>query len=326
MIRITLSTFSITYSHISPFLPPQEPSALNTWLHTESLNSIDHHWRDPRFATAADSRVLVWDHARSSPIQSFSWGCDAISCVRYNPAEHSLLASTGSDRAVTLFDTREGAAMRKAVMVMRSNALAWNPQEPLNFTVASEDHNLYTFDMRKLAQAKLIHKDHVGAVMDLAFSPTGQEFVTGSYDRTVRIFNHREGRSREVYHTKRMQRVFCVNFSGDGRFVLTGSDDTNLRIWKAQASKALGVKVPRAEKKIEYTEALKKRYQLMPEVRRIAKHRHVPKAIKKAQELVRVQQDSQRRKSQNRRKHAKPDSDEFKFVPERKQRVVAEMA
>ena len=162
--------------------------------------------------------------------------------------------------------------------------------------------------------------------MDLAFSPTGQEFVSGSYDRSVRIFGHRDGRSREIYHTKRMQRIFCVNFSGDGRFVLTGSDDTNLRIWKAQASRQLGAKVPREEKKIEYMETLKKRYQHMPEIKKIARHRHVPKAIKKAQELVRIQNDSERRKAENRRKHSRPDSEEFNFVPERKKRVLTEMA
>jgi WD repeat and SOF domain-containing protein 1 len=48
--------------------------------------------------------------------------------VRFNPAETSLLASTGSDRGVTLFDVREGAAMRKAVLTMRSNKVEWNPQ------------------------------------------------------------------------------------------------------------------------------------------------------------------------------------------------------
>jgi len=49
--------------------------------------------------------------------------------------------------------------------------------------------------------------------MDLAYSPTGKEFVTGSYDRSVRIFKANKGRSREMYHTKRMQRwvdVMCV--------------------------------------------------------------------------------------------------------------------
>lgn len=64
----------------------------------------------------------------------------------------------------------------------------------------------------------MIHKDHVSAVMDVSFSPTGQEFASGSYDRTVRVFPHRSGRSREIYHTKRMQRVFCVNFSADARY------------------------------------------------------------------------------------------------------------
>jgi len=52
-----------------------------------------------------------------------------------------------------------------------------------------------------------VHKGHVNAVMDVAYSPTGKEFVTGSYDRTVRIWSASgTGKSREVYHTKRMQR------------------------------------------------------------------------------------------------------------------------
>ncbi len=43
--------------------------------------------------------------------------------------------------------------------------------------------------------------------MDVAYSPTGKEFVSGSYDRTIRIFDARQTKSREVYHTKRMQRL-----------------------------------------------------------------------------------------------------------------------
>lgn len=75
--------------------------------------------------------------------------------------------------------------------------------------------------------------------MDVDYSPTGKEFVSGSYDRTLRIFESNQTHSREVYHTKRMQRIFSVKFSGDGRFIFCGSDDTNIRIWKAQASQPL---------------------------------------------------------------------------------------
>lgn len=40
----------------------------------------------------------------------------------------------------------------------RSNALAWNPMEAFNFTLANEDCCLYTFDMRKLKSALCVHK------------------------------------------------------------------------------------------------------------------------------------------------------------------------
>lgn len=49
--------------------------------------------------------------------------------------------------------------------------------------------------------------------MDIDFSPTGREFVTGSYDRSVRIFPYNGGHSREIYHTKRMQRYILLNNS-----------------------------------------------------------------------------------------------------------------
>ena len=103
--------------------------------------------------------------------------------------------------------------------------------------------------MRNLSAPLTTHHDHVGAVLAVAYSSTGREFVSGSYDKTLRIWNVGSVRSREVYiqnewimsryHTKRMQRIFCVNFSADGRFVLSGSDDTNIRIWKAKASAPL---------------------------------------------------------------------------------------
>lgn len=74
----------------------------------------------------------------------------------------------------------------------------------MNFVVGNENGKCYTFDMRKTAEAKMIHKDHVSAVLDIDFAPTGKEFVTSGFDKTIRIFPYNSGRSREVYHTKRM--------------------------------------------------------------------------------------------------------------------------
>ncbi len=75
-----------------------------------------------------------------------------------------MLAATGSDRSVALYDVRSAEPLRKVVLSHKANAVAWNPQEPVNFTVASEDYNLYTFDMRNLARAIMIHRGHTNAV------------------------------------------------------------------------------------------------------------------------------------------------------------------
>ncbi|XP_074293126.1 uncharacterized protein LOC141620055 [Silene latifolia] len=205
----------------------------------------------------------------------------------------------------------------------QTNSVCWNPMEPLNFTAANEDCNCYSFDSRKLSEAKCVHQDHVSAVMDIDYSPTGREFVTGSYDRTVRIFPYNGGHSREIYHTKRMQRVFCVKFSGDGSYVISGSDEMNLRLWKAKASEQLGVLLPREQRKHGYHEALINRYKHLPEVKLIVRHKHLPKPVYTAQNLRRAMTDSARRKDDRRRAHSGPSV--APKQPLRKRRIIQEI-
>ncbi len=295
---------------------------LNTWKGDAPFSAIDHSWNSTSFASGARS-VDVWDIGRSKPIQSFTWGADSIIALKYNPSEYTLIASTASDNSICLYDTRSNTAVRKVIMALRSNSVAWNPMEPLNFTVANEDHCCYSFDMRKLDKAINVHKDHVSAVMSIAYAPTGLEFVTGSYDRTVRIFNAREGRSREVYHTTRMQRVFCVNYSADNKYVVSGSDDTNLRLWKAQASKPLGRLAPAQRRKMEYEDKLKKRFSSAKEVSRIAKHRHVPKNILKAAQKKDTIYKASLKRLQHKQEFAK--EGEILFKSERTRNIVKEM-
>ena len=63
--------------------------------------------------------------------------------------------------SIALYDVRADTPLRKLVMLKRANKVAWNPREAFNFTVASEDNNLYSFDMRKLDIATNVHKDFV---------------------------------------------------------------------------------------------------------------------------------------------------------------------
>lgn len=309
----------------TPSLPPsaQESASASAVYHGKfGFRDVDSHWQRAVFATAG-AGVALWDMERSEPTATYEWGSDSVCAVRFNPAEPDVFASCGSDRSIALYDARSQAPLRKVVLLRRTNRVAWSPTEAFNFVAANEDGALYSFDMRRLESARAVHRDFTGAAMDVDFSPTGREFAAASYDRTVRIFPRDGGHSREVYHTKRMQRVFAVRFSGDGSYVLSGSEDMNVRVWKADAAAPLGTLLPREWKRLQYTQALVERFQHVPEVRRIVRHKHVPRQVLKAGELRRTMEEGARRKRGNVAKHSKPGTPGPKAA--RKERIVTQL-
>lgn len=286
---------------------------LQTWHCKTAINSISHHASDPVFASASTA-VQVWDITRGGngsssgggALREMTWGAESINVVRFNPSEKEVLAGAGSDRGIVLYDLRSGKPLTRTVMKMRANDLAWSPIEPTVFAVASEDHNMYTFDMRNMTNALQIYKDHVSAVMSVDWSPTGQDLVTGSYDRTVRLWNTGKGNhSRDTYHTSRMQRVFAAAYTLDARFVCSASDDGNVRIWKSRASEKLGIQSGKERAQREYRQQLVNRWRNVGDVGKIDRQRRVPKAIKTAQKLKHTMLEAERTKEDRRRKHSK---------------------
>eukprot|EP01006_Ploeotia_vitrea_P026510 TRINITY_DN59486_c0_g1_i1.p1 TRINITY_DN59486_c0_g1~~TRINITY_DN59486_c0_g1_i1.p1 ORF type:complete len:532 (-),score=303.51 TRINITY_DN59486_c0_g1_i1:68-1663(-) len=303
--------------------PPIEP--LVTWLGDSPFTSVDANMDTSNpLVVSGGAQVDLWDLMRSEPVHSFAWGADSINCVRFNPVEKQLLGSTASDRSIVFYDTRMRTPVRKLIMHMAANEMCWNPMEAFHFSVGSEDHNAYTFDMRKLKSALNVHMDHVAAVMSVDYSPTGKELVTGSYDRTVRIFDVQQGRSREVYHTKRMQRVFSVRFSLDNQFIMSGSDDANVRLWKSVAWRKLGVITDRERRNFNYKAKLQKRFAYVPEVKRIKTFRRQPRDVLSAKRTKHIIRTSRKEKERRRRLHSKPGA--VPHVAERRKKIVKEQS
>ncbi|KAF2803195.1 small nucleolar ribonucleoprotein complex subunit [Mytilinidion resinicola] len=294
-----------TVKLFEPYNSGSSPTA--TWLGQSGFTGISHHRSLPSFAVSSTS-ISIYDVNRSSekPTQTLAWPTtvDTIRAIAFNQTETSILASCATDRAVVLYDLRTSSPLHRTVLTLASNSISWNPHEAMNFAVASEDHNTYLFDMRNMKRALNVLKGHVSAVMSVEFSPTGEELITGSYDRTLRLWT-RAGHSRDVYHTKRMQRVFSVAWSPDNNYVLSGSDDGNVRLWRSQASARQGVKSFAERQKLEYDEALKERYKHMPEIKRISRHRHLPKQVKKAGEIKNEELKAIKRREENERRHSK---------------------
>ncbi|CAG8635868.1 25583_t:CDS:2, partial [Gigaspora margarita] len=292
---------------------------------------------------SGDGELRIWNLSEQTATWNISGHKGIVRGVCCSPTKSDFYYSCGTDKTVKIWNPNElsdepintfiGKSAFSAIdhhrsdlifatsgSQMKTNAISWNPMEAFNFTAANEDHNCYTFDMRKMDCALNVLKGHVSAVLDLDYSPTGEEIVTGAYDRTLRIFHSRKGHSRDIYHTKRMQRIFCVKFSMDSKYVLSGSDDGNVRLWKANASEKIGPKDYRERAHLEYAEKLKDRYKNLPELKRISRHRHIPKAVKTAQNTKLIMLQSQRRKEENLRKHSKKDSIPYKA--ERKKSII----
>lgn len=302
----------------SPKSPPQA-----TYLGSTAFTSLTHHRSLPHFA-ASSSVITVYDLNRTSttPLQTLHWptSTDTITAVTLNQTETSILASCASDRSLILYDLRTSSPLFKTTLALASNALCWNPMEAFNLAVANEDHNIYIFDVRKMSRALNVLKDHVAAVMDVSFSPTGEELVSASYDRTIRLWNRAGGHSRDIYHTKRMQRVFSACFTPDSNYILSGSDDGNVRLWRAKANARSGIKSARQRQKLEYDDALKERYKHMPEIRLIMRHRRLPKQVKKAGEIKGEEVKALKRRVENERKHSR--KGEVKRRPEREKMIL----
>ncbi|TXT11995.1 uncharacterized protein COLE_02405 [Cutaneotrichosporon oleaginosum] len=298
-----------------------EPSMVYT--SKNGFNGIDHHRSDAMFATAS-STVQIWDENRSSPLSTLQFGSsvETVTSVRFNQSETSVLASVGTDRTMCLYDIRTGKAERRVIMNMRSNALSWCPTLPTVMLLASEDQNLYTFDIRNLESPTQIYKGHVGGVMGCDWSPTGEEFVSGSWDRTVRLWKRDTGKSRDVYHTKRMQRVFDVTYTPTADFVLSASDDGNVRIWKTNASQKLGPVSTKERAAMEYRQKLVEQWSSEKHVRQIAERRHLPASVHNTQKLKREMLESRKVKEDRRRKHTRAGKEKPKA--ERKKAIIKE--
>jgi len=154
-----------------------------TYASKNGFNGLDHHRDDPVFATASNT-VQIWDEQRTAPVSTLQFGSsmETVSAVKFNQSETSVLASVGGDRTLCLYDIRTGKAERRIVMQVRkicqdgahdkfrSNCISWCPTLPTVMLLGSEDHNLYTFDIRDLNSPTQIYKGHVGGVMGCDWS------------------------------------------------------------------------------------------------------------------------------------------------------------
>jgi WD repeat and SOF domain-containing protein 1 len=79
---------------------------------------------------------------------------------------------------------------------------------------------------------------------------------------------------------------------------------------------------PREKDALRYNEALKQKFSTHPQIKRIAKHRHVPRYVYKEQDLQKEAKDKIKRKEKNRRLNSKPGT--VPYIPDKEKVVIRE--
>jgi len=113
-----------------------------------------------------------------------------------------------------------------------------------------------------------------------------------------------------------MQQVNAILYSMDSKYVVTGSEDTNIRVWKSNASESLKPLLPREKESLAYANKLKKKFKHNTEIKRILRHRHLPKLLLKKQKQRQVQKVSRHKKAENMRANNR--IEDRPFIPQRK--------
>src|SRR4051794_35513127 len=87
----------------------------------------------------------------------------------------------------------------------------------------------------------VVLKGHNETIYAVAFSPDGQQLVTGSFDKTLKLWDARTGKEIKTFGgpTGHQNLVLCVAFHPAGHSIASGSSDNTLKIWDVPSGSPL---------------------------------------------------------------------------------------
>ncbi|HJQ35737.1 MAG TPA: TIR domain-containing protein [Thermoanaerobaculia bacterium] len=158
-----------------------------------------------------------------------------VNSVAFDP-NGGMLASSGDDRAVKVWDIGSGGLVGILSHDTMINSVAF---DPASRTVAGGSSD-GTIKLWEFPDGKLLPSlnKHENTVWSIAFDAQGQTLASGSSDRTARIWNWRNGNARAIL-TGHLSGIRSVAFGPKNGILASSSEDHTVKIWEPHTGRLL---------------------------------------------------------------------------------------
>ena len=217
----------------------------NDDYHVDAVLSLaaNRQHRNLLASSSADKTVKLWDLNTTKCAKSYSHHTDKVCSIAWHPKETTVLLSGSYDRTVVASDMRAPGAKAPAWGVESDvETVLWDPHDPNNFFVTTENGMLHMNDIRnvphKLEDTKSVWtlQAHDESISSIDVNPVIPGFLaTGSSDTEVKIWNvQASGPTMVVTRNVGVGKVFSTRFAPDPevafRLAVAGSKGA-LQIW-----------------------------------------------------------------------------------------------
>ncbi|XP_076960261.1 histone-binding protein MSI1-like [Bidens hawaiensis] len=198
-----------------------------------------------------DGRICLWDVNRA-PLNKASIGAlemfkvpeCSVGDVAWNLNHWNIFASGGNDGYLYIYDLRSPCFTSLLAHPSEINCLSFNPFNEWLVATGSEDNTVKCFDMRRLVRPLHTFNHHIGAVLQIGWSPHNESILASCCEaRKVMIWDtERIGRVQidedvppELVHTYGGHTDGVSDLSwnpAEEGMIASVADDFTLHVWK----------------------------------------------------------------------------------------------
>ena len=193
---------------------------------------------------SADTKVIIWDILKETPIINYLDHIDKVQTVKFNKCEDNVLLSGSYDHTIKIYDIREKKSVLNLNVPSSIESVDFSPLNKFRFAVSYENGLIEEYDINNLSKPLVSFKAHKKECTTVVYSPQIPDlFVSCGVDCNVKIWDVSNKQIEpiclaEKFLKKTTGELFCCKFAEDlEHTIAVGGSKGELLIWQLEQCK-----------------------------------------------------------------------------------------